>query len=329
MKHNVEAMANPFSRRQVLGMAAAGAAALAIPTRIFAADAPKVIPIGVQLYSVRNQAPNATDSVLEQFAKMGFTGIEFYNNSYFTYQGKPAELKKKLDDLNLKVPSIHASAQTISGDALKAAMDVAQLIGMKFIIVPQDPGITSNADSCKARAEAYNKAAETLKVAGMACGFHNHTQEFQTKFGDKSAFDTFAELTSKDVILQLDVGHTTAAETDAAAVIRKYPGRFRSVHMAPAGAIVSARGGRRGGAGTGAAPAAPAPAAPVAAAELPKKAYIGQDLVDWKAVIKACREVGDTQWFIIEQENYPDNKPPMECTQTSLEGLKKILAEMA
>jgi hypothetical protein len=43
--------------------------------------------------------------------------------------------------------------------------------------------------------------------------------------------------------------------------------------------------------------------------------------------VKACAEVGGTEWFSIEQEVYPDGKSSMECVKISLEGFKKILAD--
>jgi sugar phosphate isomerase/epimerase len=49
-----------------------------------------------------------------------------------------------------------------------------------------------------------------------------------------------------------------------------------------------------------------------------KKAIIGQDSVDWKAYITACRQVGGTEWYVVEQETYPDGKSAMECTEMSL-----------
>ena len=42
------------------------------------------------------------------------------------------------------------------------------------------------------------------------------------------------------------------------------------------------------------------------------------------AVLAACRQFGGTEWVTLEQEQYPDGKSPMECTQLSLDGLKKI-----
>jgi sugar phosphate isomerase/epimerase len=59
-----------------------------------------------------------------------------------------------------------------------------------------------------------------------------------------------------------------------------------------------------------------------------KKPFVGQDTGNWKEILGACYEVGGTDWFLIEQEDYPDGMSSMEATKTSLDGLRKILAEM-
>ena len=56
-----------------------------------------------------------------------------------------------------------------------------------------------------------------------------------------------------------------------------------------------------------------------------KKAFLGQDSVDWVAVIAACRDFGGTEWITLEQEAYPDGKTPMECSAISFAALKKLV----
>jgi len=148
----------------------------------------------------------------------------------------------------------------------------------------------------KALAETFNRLAETLKPLGMATGYHNHTGEFEQD-GGKTFWDLFAERTSKDVILQQDCGWTAAAGFDPADYVRKYPGRTKTVHFKPFA--------REGDAG--------------------RKAILGQDSVDWRAVHAACASVGATEWIVIEQETYPDGKTSIECTRESLEGLKRLI----
>ena len=80
-------------------------------------------------------------------------------------------------------------------------------------------------------------------------------------------------------------------------LIKRYPGRTKVTHFKPA----------------------------VIGKDEGKKPILGQDSVDWGSVLAACREFGGTEWITVEQELYLDGKSPMECTQMSLEGLKKLL----
>jgi sugar phosphate isomerase/epimerase len=130
----------------------------------------------------------------------------------------------------------------------------------------------------------------------MACGYHNHTSEFK-KDGDKTFWDLFAERTTKDVLLQQDCGWTVAAGLDPVQLMKRYPGRTKTTHFKPT----------------------------VVGNDSSKKAYLGQDSVDWVAVLAGCRQYGATEWITVEQETYPDGKSPMECSAISLAGLRKIL----
>lgn len=300
MTENIKSqlVTNPWTRRRVLGAAGAGALAWALPTQVFGAERPRRIPIAVQLYSVREDVGKDIDPVLERVAKMGFAGVEFYGNGYAKYNGKTKELRKKLDDLKLKSEGIHVSTAALRGDGLKQSIETSKILGTRFLIVAGD-GDFVDPEKSKALAETFNKAAEALKPLDIACGYHNHTAEFK-KDGDKTYWDLFADRTSKDVVLQLDVGHAAAAGVDPVKLIKKHTGRTGTAHIAPH----------------------------VGRDEKGRKAIIGQDSIDWKSCIAACREVGGTEWYVIEQESYPDGKSPMECTEMSLAGFRKIQAEM-
>jgi sugar phosphate isomerase/epimerase len=281
-----------LTRRSFLSMAGAAPVAWAF-ARHLPVNAAGRIPIAVQLYSVRDDCARNFDAALEQVAAMGFEGVEFAG--YFTYAGKAAALKSRLDALHLKAAGTHIRMDSLAGDTLKATIDFHQTIGCRFLIVPGDAAFT-DPEKSKALADAFNHVAETLGPLGMACGYHNHKGEFATD-GGKTYWDLFAERTTKEVILQQDCGWTFAAGLDPVAYIKKYPGRTRTTHFKPTV--------REGDAG--------------------KRAILGQDSVNWPAVYAACQSVGGTEWIVIEQELYPDNKPAMDCTRESLAGLRAII----
>ena len=284
----------PLSRREFVKCSALAAAAFSLSPRLLAQGSKGRLPVALQLYSVRGDCGKDFDAALATVARMGFEGVEFAG--YYNYAAKPAELRKKLDSLNLKVAATHIGTGTLRGDALAKTIDFHQTIGCKFLIVPGDRDFT-DPEKSKALAETFNTATAVLKPLGMACGYHNHTGEFK-KEGDKTYWDLFAERTGKDVILQQDCGWTAAAGLDPVAMMKRYPGRMKSTHFKP-----TVVGNDKG-----------------------KKGILGQDSVDWAAVIVGCRDFGGTEWITLEQEAYPDGKTPMECTAMSFAALKKLLA---
>lgn len=283
------------TRRQFLKGSLVAATALSLrPWLAATAAGGREIPISLQLYSVRNDCGKNFDATLAWAAKAGFAGVEFAG--YHTYGGKAKELRAKLDELGLKAAGTHIGTGSFRGDALQKAIDFHQIIGCKFLIVPGDGSFT-DPEKSKALAELFNKTAETLKPLGLYCGYHNHTGEFKKDPSGKAYYDLFAERTSKDVVLQQDCGWTAAAGLDPVEIMKRYPGRMKITHFKPT--VVNKEAG--------------------------KKAIIGQDSVNWPAVITACRDIGGTEWITLEQEAYPDGKTPMECTELSLAGLKKLL----
>ncbi|MBI5832936.1 MAG: sugar phosphate isomerase/epimerase [Armatimonadetes bacterium] len=282
-----------ITRRGFVGGSLVAAAALAAGRRAFAADATP--QISLQLYSVRDDCGKDFDGTLDKVAKMGFAGVEFAG--YHSYGGKPTELRKRLDDLGLKAAGTHIGTGSFRGDAFQRTVDFHQTIGCKLLMVPGD-GDFASPDKSKALADFFTETAAKLKPLGMWCGYHNHTHEFSKDAETgKSYWELFAERTSKDVVLQQDCGWSASAGQDPVALIRKYAGRTLITHFKPA--VFGPK-------------------------KAEQKAYIGQDSVDWVAVLKACREAGATQWVTIEQESYPDGKTPLECVEISLAGLKKI-----
>jgi sugar phosphate isomerase/epimerase len=202
-----------------------------------------------------------------------------------------------LDGLGLKVAGTHIGTGTLIGDELKKTVEFHETIGCKYLVVPGDKRF-SDPEGSKELAEIFNEAAKRLKPVGMQCGYHNHTHEFK-KDGDKTFWELFAERTSEDVVLQQDVGWSVAAGQDAAALIRKYPGRSQIIHCKPT--LLSGDPGR-----------------PI----------VGEDSVPWAEILVACREAGGTEWLTIEQERYLPDTSPMDCVRLSLTGLKQVIADL-
>ena len=271
------------------------------------------MPIGVQLYSINGLGgggrssggrsrggrggASSTIEVPQAFAeikKMGYDGVEFAG--FYSYDNRAEEMKKLLDDNGLKACGFHLQGltpDTMLGDMFQPTVDYNKTIGNKYLIFPMLNG--RGEDYWKKTVEQFNQIAEKLKPIDMFVGYHNHFQEFQQKIGDVTVFDMFFGNTSKDVIMQLDIGHCLHGGGDPAEVIKKYPERAVTVHVKDYGA---------------------------AAAD----DVVGRGNVKWKEVLQACKDVGGTKWYIIEEESR--QYPGLEGIEKSLQGLNKILDEM-
>src|SRR5688500_14634647 len=155
------------------------------------------IPIGLELYSVREDCARDLPGTLAAVAKMGYEGVEFAG-----YHNRTApELRKMLDDLGLKCCGTHTGFNTLMGDELPRTIEFNQILGNKYLIVP---GLPEQNRSSRAAwletARLMNEAADRAAPHGMQVGYHNHGVEFQPMEGELP-WDTFFSNTKPEVIM--------------------------------------------------------------------------------------------------------------------------------
>jgi sugar phosphate isomerase/epimerase len=240
------------------------------------------IPVGLQLYSLREQCKTDLPGMLAAVAKIGYKGVEFAG-----YHGRSArELRKMLDDNGLVACGTHTPYNSVLGDKLKETVEFNQVIGNKFLIVPSMSGRSKR--EWLDRAKLFNDLADKVKADGMWVGYHAHAHDFQ-KFEGESAWDIFFGNTKAEVIMQLDTSNCMQGGADPVAVLKKYPGRERTIHIKAYGAG--------------------------------PEAVIGEDKVDWKAVFAFCESEGNTQWYVVEHET---SKDPLDAVKRSFAALQKM-----
>lgn len=222
-----------MDRREVLKLGAAGAAALALGTAARAER--KKIPIGLQLYSIREVIGKDIPGHLKQLKEMGYEGVEFAG-----YYGKKAEdLRKLLDDAGLKCCGTHTGLGTLKGEALKGTVEFNKAIGNRYLICPGMDGKT--VDGWKDLAKVFTEAAEKLKAEGMVTGYHAHGGDFR-KLGDTTPWDVFFSAAGPDVVMQMDTGNCMGGGGDPVAYLKKFPGRALTVHLKEHGGGVIGEG---------------------------------------------------------------------------------------
>jgi sugar phosphate isomerase/epimerase len=275
-----------LTRRDVLARGTAGLAALGISRSLLAEAAGKKIPIGLQLYSVRNECGKDLPGVLKAVAGFGYKGVEFAG-----YHGRKAdELKKLLDDNGLMCCGTHTGWNTIVGDKLKETIDFNKTIGNKYLIVPGGlPGKTfTSLDGCKETAKILSEQAAKAKEAGMRIGYHAHGGDFK-KLDGETVWDLLFANGSKDLVMQMDTGNCIGGGADPYATIKKFPGQTVTIHLKEHGG--------------------------------PAAAVTGEGTVKWKEVFELCETIGGTEWYIVEHEA---GNAPLESVKGCFEGMKKM-----
>jgi len=246
------------------------------------------IPIALQLYSVRDDCTNDFVGTLKKVSEMGYEGIEFAG-----YYGKNAtDLKKILDDFDIKVAGTHTGIDTLLGENLKKTVEFNSVLGNKFLIVPGLPEeYIKTKEAVIKTANLFNEISEKLKPYKMKVGYHNHWIEFKPINGE-TIWDIFFSNTNKDVIMQVDTGNCMKGGGNPVKILEKYPGRALTVHLKE----FSSKN---------------------------DKAILEEGDVEWDKILNLCETTGRTKWYIIEQESYAYS--PIKCVELCLMNLKRML----
>ena len=265
--------------------------------------------IGIQLYAVRDNMFKDPLGTLKALSKMGYQYIEhanYVNRKLYGYT--PIEFKKILDDLGMKMPSGHTSLNASHWNnqkkaftaAWKYTIDDAVTLGQDYVISPWiDEKVRTSYDALMHQLEQFNLSGELCLESGMQFGYHNHNFEFIEKVNGQLIYDIILKETDPELVIhQLDFGNMFGIGARGMDWIKKYPGRFVSVHVkdeikVPIGEMNDQH----------------------------DSTILGNGLVDPKAVCLLAKAIGGTKQFIIEQESY-QGIAPLECARINLERIK-------
>jgi sugar phosphate isomerase/epimerase len=237
-----------------------------------AARAAKSIPVGLELYSVRNELKKDPEGTVRAVAQMGYQGVEFYAPYFEWSESQTKQMRKLLDGLGIRCFSTHNDSSYLSAEKIGRARDMNLILGSKYVVMASSnpkPGL----DGWKVIADALNFAADQLEPAGLRAGYHNHQREF-TPVENQRPIEIIAKNTKPSVILQLDVGTCIEAGSDPVAWIRANPERIRSLHLKDW---------------------SPDP-------EKGYKILFGEGAAEWKKIFEAAESVRGAEYYLIEQE---------------------------
>jgi sugar phosphate isomerase/epimerase len=263
-----------FSRRSFLALSAMApfamseAGAMALPPGPSSA-----IPVGLELYSVRQGLKEDLNGTVKAVAGMGYQCVEFYAPYWEWSEEQTKEMRRLLDDLNVKCYSTHNAASYVTKQNIVKTRDRCGILGCKYVVVASTDVEGQGIDGWRKFADVLNEANEGLATAKMHSGYHNHKAEFVPIDGVRP-MEVLAKNTKLTVMLQLDVGTCLEAGADPVAWIEANPGRIRSLHLKDWSPD----------AGKG------------------YKVLFGEGVADWKAIFAAAEHGGGAEYYLIEQE---------------------------
>ena len=286
---------NAENRRQFLCQATRGLAGLAALGTGSLRASPLGLPIGLELYTVRNELEKDFAGTIKKVAAIGYKEVELY-----AFLKKPAaEIGRTLADNGLVCPVAHYDL-TLE-PRLAQEIDYAHELGLKYMVVAWlTPEERKSLDQYKRYAEFFNRAGAETKKAGIQFGYHNHNFEFKT-FDGKVAFDELLRLTDPQLVkIELDCFWMTWAGRNPVNYMKRDPGRYPILHIKD----------RKPGFGT--------------STDVDDKpgpfTEVGHGIIDWKPIFAAA-PAGVKHYFV--EQDFCD-RSPFESARISYEYLKGL-----
>src|ERR1700726_3991949 len=117
-----------LSRRSFLAFSAMLPCALSV-------RASTSIPLGLELYSVRDELKKDPEGTVRAVAQMGYQGVEFYAPYFEWSENQTKQMRKLLDDLGIRCFSTHNDSSYLDKEKINRARDMNLILGSKYVVV--------------------------------------------------------------------------------------------------------------------------------------------------------------------------------------------------
>ena len=234
-----------MNRRDFIARSSAVAASVVVASHASrpAAAAECNPPLGVQLFTVRDELRRDLRATLARLREIGFTQAELYGlsgreNRLFGLTA--AELKSAFAANALSVELSHVDGSLTNTAAIA---DFAAELGITTAIValPVELGAARNdrlsvapvkgLAQLDALAEKLDRTARDYRARGIRFGYHNHDVELLPVAGIVP-LDYLMSRTDPDLVkMELDLGWLALAGANPAEYVRRYSGRIVACHM--------------------------------------------------------------------------------------------------
>jgi len=280
-----------ITRRSFLATLGATAASLACaPTVNARMGVRRLRRVGVQLYSLRDDARRDLSRTLADIAAAGYNDVELLG-SMDNFGMPPQQLRAVLDANGLRAPSTHVGGNAL--DDLDRQLDIARTLGHEQMIVASLPiRGTPTLDDYRRWADRLNVAARQARTRDMWIGFHNHATDFKLVDG-AVPYDLLMDRTDPSLLHhQLDTGNLAMAGRDPLDYLKRYNSRYWSFHIKDVPRLGADH-----------------------------DVELGTGVIDFKRLLASVDDI-DRKHFFVEQETYPGT--PLESVRKDYTYLSRL-----
>jgi sugar phosphate isomerase/epimerase len=238
-------------------------------------------PLGLALFTVRDEARRDAARTFAAVAAMGYREIDMYPADAGV---APAAARRALDAAGLTCPSSRVAFQSLAGDWDRSLDDAATLGARQVTLasVPAEARTTWRA--WEELAELLAKRGQEARARGLGLCYHNHDYELRPAGGPDAGrpdagvpgsrvpFDLLVAATdAADLRFQLDVYWLTVGGRDPVSELARLGPRVASLHLKDADAT-------------------------------PRRAIttVGRGTLDFRAILRAAARAGVRHAFVEE-----------------------------
>lgn len=186
-----------------------------------------MIPVALQLWSLRDRVKTDFAATVAEVAKIGYTGVETAGFGNLDAEGAAAAIK----DVGLKVAGMHVGIAALRAD-LRSCINHAHLLGAKHVTCPGWPREDyHSAESCQKIGRELAIIGQSFRDENIQFAFHNHAAELAIVEG-RRVFDWMLDAAApRDLGCQADVYWVQVGGKDPAQFIREQGRRIRTLHL--------------------------------------------------------------------------------------------------
>ena len=247
------------------------------------------IPVGLQLYTVRELLAEDPVTTIKAVAEIGYKGVE---------GGPPAGMSNRdylalLADCGLTLLG-GGTSSTAMRTELAQIVDNCGELGINTLMTAIGRDLRENDNDWPRVVAELGEVCAKAAAAGLRILYHNHAFEFETQVEGMYGLDyLFATIPAAHIGAELDTYWVHVGGEDPVAYINKYADRMPYLHIKDR--------------------------TPPPGDEACPFAEVGHGLLGWGGIFAAAEAAG-IEWYIVEQDRC--TRPPLESARLSFEFLK-------